>query len=59
MSRSRRRPSPEAGGSGRWSARRKMETVLRLLQGEDLDALVSSPAPLTAEARLSRSSREG
>jgi transposase InsO family protein len=39
MSRSRRRSDPEVGGSGRWSARRKMEAVLRLLQGEDLDAL--------------------
>ena len=38
MSRSKRRGS-DAGGSGRWSARRKMEAVLRLLQGEDLDAL--------------------
>ena len=29
----------EAGGTGRWSAQRKMSAVLRLLKGEDLDAL--------------------
>lgn len=29
-------PAPERG---RWSSRRKMEAVLRLLKGEDLDAL--------------------
>ena len=38
MSRSKRRNN-EVGGTGRWSARRKMEAVLRLLKGEDLDAL--------------------
>ena len=27
------------GERGRWSARRKMEVVLRALRGEDLDAL--------------------
>ena len=38
MSRSKR-GNTEAGGTGRWSARRMMEAVLRLLKGEDLDAL--------------------
>jgi len=38
MSRSKRR-SNEVGGTGRWSARRKMEAVLRPLQCEDLDSL--------------------
>lgn len=38
MSKSKRR-NAEIGGTGRWSARRKMEAVLRLLKGEDLDAL--------------------
>jgi len=38
MRRSKRRGN-EVGGTGRWSARRKMEAVLRLLKGEDLDAL--------------------
>ena len=27
------------GERGRWSSRRKMEVVLRVLRGEDLDAL--------------------
>jgi len=47
MSRSKRRGN-ESGGRGRWSARRKMEAVLRLLQGEDLDAL-SQQLKVTAE----------
>jgi transposase len=37
-----RRPSAGAGGPadrGRWSSQRKMEAVLRVLKGEDLDAL--------------------
>ena len=37
-----RRPSGEAGEAadrGRWSSQRKMEIVLRILRGEDLDAL--------------------
>jgi hypothetical protein len=38
MSKTRRRGN-EIGGTGRWSARRKSEAVLRLLKGEDLDAL--------------------
>jgi hypothetical protein len=29
----------EAGGSGRWSAKRKADAVLKLLKGEDLDTL--------------------
>ncbi|MHB8333217.1 MAG: hypothetical protein ACYDEA_13660 [Candidatus Dormibacteria bacterium] len=28
-----------AGDRGRWSSRRKMEVVLRILRGEDLDSL--------------------
>ena len=28
-----------AGERGRWSARQKLEVVLRVLRGEDLDAL--------------------
>lgn len=35
----------EAGGSGRWSAKRKAEAVLRLLKGEDLDTLSRRKAP--------------
>ena len=38
MSKSNRRAA-EIGGTGRWSARRKAEAVLRLLKGEDLDTL--------------------
>jgi len=38
MSKSNRRVT-EIGGTGRWSARRKTEAVLRLLKGEDLDTL--------------------
>ena len=38
-----RRPSGEAGDGrgdrGRWSSRRKLEVVLRLLRGESVDAL--------------------
>jgi len=40
-----RSPSGVPGASadqGRWSSRRKMEAVLRLLQGEDLDAVSRS-----------------
>ena len=29
----------EAGGSGRWSAKRKADAVMKLLKGEDLDTL--------------------
>jgi transposase len=29
----------ENGGSGRWSAKRKADAVMRLLKGEDLDTL--------------------
>jgi transposase len=32
-------PGGVAGDRGRWSSRRKMEVVLRLLRGEDLDSL--------------------
>lgn len=46
-----RRPSGVAGDTGadrgRWSSRRKLEIVLRLLKGEDLDA-VSRELNLTA-----------
>ena len=38
MSRSLKRAT-EVGGSGRWSAQRKAEAVLRLVKGEDLDGL--------------------
>ena len=33
------RRAAESGGTGRWSARRKAEAVLRQLKGEDLDTL--------------------
>lgn len=33
------RRTGEPGGSGRWSAKRKAEAVMRLLKGEDLDTL--------------------
>lgn len=33
------RRTGETGGSGRWSAKRKAEAVMRLLKGEDLDTL--------------------
>lgn len=48
--RSRRRPGRE--DQGRWSSSRKAEIVLRLLKGEDLDAL-SRELGLTA-ARLAQ-----
>ena len=32
-------PEERRDGRGRWSARRKMAAVLRLLRGEDLEAL--------------------
>ena len=38
MSRLRRRYIPEVGGSGRRSALSKMEAVLRLLQGAQVDS---------------------
>ena len=38
MSKSNRRVTA-IGGTGRWSARRKAEAVLRLVKGEDLDTL--------------------
>ena len=38
MSKGSKRTS-EVGGSGRWSAKRKADAVLRLLKGEDLDTL--------------------
>ena len=52
-----RRPTVEAGAApvsdrGRWSSRRKMEVVLRLLRGEDMDA-VSRELRVTA-ARLAQ-----
>jgi transposase-like protein len=34
-----RQSSTASGERGRWSARRKQEVVLRVLRGEDLDAL--------------------
>ena len=34
-----RQSSHPSGERGRWSARRKQEVVLRMLRGEDLDAL--------------------
>jgi transposase len=34
-----RQSSQPSGDRGRWSARRKQEAVLRVLRGEDLDAL--------------------
>jgi transposase-like protein len=34
-----RQASEAAGERGRWSSRRKQEVVLRVLRGEDLDAL--------------------
>ena len=34
-----RQPREAAGERGRWSTRRKQEVVLRVLRGEDLDAL--------------------
>lgn len=37
----------EVGGSGRWSAKRKAEAVMRLLRGEDLDT-VSRQLKVTA-----------
>jgi hypothetical protein len=33
------RRNGENGGTGRWSAKRKADAVLRLLKGEDLDTL--------------------
>lgn len=39
MPRSTRRPSNTAPDRGRFSARRKTEVIVRLLRGEDLDAL--------------------
>jgi transposase-like protein len=51
-----RRPTGVAGDAGadrgRWSSRRKLEIVLRLLKGEDLDA-VSREVGITA-SRLAR-----
>jgi transposase len=38
MSKGSKRAS-EVGGSGRWSAKRKVAAVLRLLKGEDLDTV--------------------
>lgn len=37
----------EVGGSGRWSAKRKADAVMRLLRGEDLDT-VSRQLKVTA-----------
>lgn len=37
MVKSSRKAAGASGGSGRWSAKRKADVVLRLLQGEDLD----------------------
>jgi len=51
-----RRPTGDSGGRapdrGRWSSRRKLEIVLRLLKGEDIDA-VSREIGVTV-SRLSR-----
>lgn len=51
-----RRPTGDPGGRGpdrgRWSSRRKLEIVLRLLKGEDIDA-VSREIGVTV-SRLSR-----
>lgn len=41
------RPKRVRGGQGRWGSTRKMELVLRILKGEDLDAL-SREAKVTA-----------
>jgi transposase len=38
MSKGSKRTS-EVGGSGRWSAKRKVAAVLRLMKGEDLDTV--------------------
>jgi transposase len=46
MSKGSKRTS-EVGGSGRWSAKRKVAAVLRLLKGEDLDT-VSRELKVTA-----------
>jgi transposase len=46
------RPEGGRGGRGRWGATRKMELVLRILKGEDLDTL-SREVKVTA-ARLAQ-----
>lgn len=47
MAKSSRKTAGSSGGSGRWSAKRKADAVLRLLQGEDLDT-VSRELKVTA-----------
>ncbi len=49
---------PGAGGDvGRWSSRRRMEAVLRLLKGEDPHAV--SRSLLVSTSRLSQGDRVG